>query len=198
MSAFVTVSGAGSAISINAGANDAVVLRGLIIEGSGSNAGTGIYSTQVGTLRIQDVKIRNFINGIFIVNSLSNPHFAIQRCDIGEVRYGILVDGSGSAELTFASVTETTVDHADYFAIVSGGARTEIQVRHCVLTHSGLAAFSTPNFGFIRVGTSTLSGNISTADVDHTSNRGAVGTYGDNLDAGYGGSGNYDVSLAYR
>jgi hypothetical protein len=97
--------GSGNAITINAGANDSVHLRGLTIEGLGSGA-VGIQFNTGGNLAIENCVIRNFaFAGIYISPSTTSS-FSVSNTIVstdflsGAQGFGILVIPSGSAAVT--------------------------------------------------------------------------------------------------
>ena len=58
--------GTGTAITINAGANDKIVLRGLTIDGLGTGD-KGVLFTAGGSLYIENCTINNFLYGVYFV-----------------------------------------------------------------------------------------------------------------------------------
>jgi hypothetical protein len=68
----ITSNGSGDVITINAGASDAVNLRGLLIDGVGQGF-SGVRVNSVGSLTVQDTLIRNFLNDGDGINFIPNP-----------------------------------------------------------------------------------------------------------------------------
>jgi hypothetical protein len=70
----------GTAITINAGANDVVNLRGLIVEGAGIG-NTGIQYNSGGRLNIQNCVVRNLVQHgmVFVPNGPSHIYFQPRR-----------------------------------------------------------------------------------------------------------------------
>src|SRR5262249_47962717 len=60
----VLVSGGATAITIAAGPNDAISLRGLTIKGIGFGGGNGIRFTSGKSLNVEGCAIRNLVGGI--------------------------------------------------------------------------------------------------------------------------------------
>src|SRR5262249_50807496 len=58
------VSGGGTGITVNAGASDAVNLRGLTIQGIGFGSGKGIVFNTGKSLSVEDCRVRNLITTI--------------------------------------------------------------------------------------------------------------------------------------
>ena len=88
----------GNAITINAGANDSVHLRGLTIDGTGLY---GILFTTGGTLEIENCVVRNFANaGINIVPSTSSSFSVSNTIASNNLANGILIVPTVSAVVT--------------------------------------------------------------------------------------------------
>ena len=87
----------GNGITINAGANDSVHLRGLTIEGLGSGA-NGILFNTGGNLAIENCVVRNFRgSGIFIFSSTPMSFSVSNTIASDNSTEGIFVQPSGSA-----------------------------------------------------------------------------------------------------
>ena len=90
----------GQAITISAGASDAVQLRGLTIDGAGVG-GTGIILLSGGNLEIVNCVVRNFAgNGINIKPSTSAQFLVSGSIVDGNAAYGIIVLPLASAVVT--------------------------------------------------------------------------------------------------
>ncbi len=91
----------GNGITINAGPNDSVHLRGLTIEGLGS-ANNGILFTAGGNLAIENCVIRGFtFAGIKIAHSTSTPSsFSVSNTIASKTARGIVFVPIGSAVVT--------------------------------------------------------------------------------------------------
>jgi hypothetical protein len=100
---FVTVTGANSGITINAGATDSVSLRGLIIEGGGTSISNtyGIEVASVGNLAVEDCTVRSFGVAINMESSTAAKCY-LRRC----VMRGC---GDGLFVVTFSSVTHAVI-----------------------------------------------------------------------------------------
>jgi hypothetical protein len=97
----VTTIGAssGNAITINAGANNSVHLRGLTIEGLGTGT-NGILFTTDGNLEIENCVIRNFAFGINFSPNTSSTFSVSDTIASNNGNTGILVNSFGSAVVT--------------------------------------------------------------------------------------------------
>jgi hypothetical protein len=102
----VLVSGGGNGITINAGAGDAVSLRGLTIKGIGYGGGTGIVFQNGKSLTVENCAIRNMTHvdtpstgyGLWFVPGGSSSLTVTSTLIAENSSYGILVQpvGSGS------------------------------------------------------------------------------------------------------
>jgi hypothetical protein len=90
----------GNGVTINAGANDSVHLRGLTVEGLGSGS-SGILFNTGGNLAIESCVVRNFANrGIFISPSTSSSFSVSNTIVSNTTSNGIVVQPTGSAVVT--------------------------------------------------------------------------------------------------
>ncbi len=81
----------GDGVTINAGADDTVHLRGLAIEGLGTGTNGIVFNTG-GNLEIENCVIRNFANsGIRITPSLSST-FSVSNTSVSKNGDGIFVE----------------------------------------------------------------------------------------------------------
>jgi hypothetical protein len=168
-------------ITINAGATDAVTLRGLTIEGSGvGNVGIEFNSGQ--SLTIENSVIRNFTNsgiifgpnassnlsvsntlandnvldGIALLGTAPNITATFNRVEANNNGTGILVAGLGSNAIT-VTVSDSVLAHNSGSGIVSQIATVTL-VRSVVANNGkGLNAVN----GTFRVAQSTVTGNTS-------------------------------------
>jgi Right handed beta helix region len=110
--------GAGNGITINAGAEDSVHVRGLTIAGLGSGA-NGILFNTGGNLAIENCVIRNFVQGINISPSTSSS-FAVSNTIASNNGSGITVIPTGSAAVTGVLSTVTANNNGNIGIAVSG------------------------------------------------------------------------------
>ena len=131
------------AITINAGPNDKINLRGLVIEGFGSG-GSGITFNSGGTLDIQDCLIRNFIfHGINFVPTgasvllVSNSHIA------ANVGNGIVVAPPVGTAAVSVVVDRSVIERNGFVGVFANGDASffhgtlDLTVSDSVVSHNG-------------------------------------------------------------
>jgi len=122
----ITVGGGGTGITINAGANDAVNLTGLIIEG----AGVGQFGIQFNTgksLTIESSIIRNLTTDGIDFNPSASSTLSVSDTVLAEIgNHGILVSptGSGAVTATFNRVQAQNGGGTAFFILGSGSTGT--------------------------------------------------------------------------
>jgi hypothetical protein len=153
----------GDAITINAGANDKINLRGLSLDGAGAGQ-NGITLISAASLSIQDCLIRNFVsNGVnFMPNAsskLSVSNTVIS--DNGGSGIDITVSGSGTVNGVVDHVEmENNADRG--LQVFDGGAATiNVTVNDSVAAHNfvGIATNSPAAAAAVMVRNSTLVNN---------------------------------------
>ena len=164
-------------IFINAGASDAIVLRGLDIHGAGTGL-SGIVLSNGGSLHVENSVISGMQNGINI--GAGNEVYIKNSYIRNNSNVGVYI--TGGAGIINAVIEKTTVENqADGLVagtnarvttrgsvysgnsssgILSqgGGSPAEVNVDSCVVTTNGVGLYSGSQ-GTIRVGSSTISGN---------------------------------------
>jgi hypothetical protein len=121
----------GSAITINAGANDIVTLRGLTLKGF-SNAISGIQGNTVGTLIVEGCSISGFNCGFLCGNGITfvapNSNLIVINSDISSNHYGLgIYNTTGSVKASIDHVhSENNGTAFDIFPSSSGTAITNI------------------------------------------------------------------------
>jgi hypothetical protein len=83
------ISGA-TAITINAGASDAVSLRGLLIDGAGTGS-AGIQYNTAGSVTIADSVVRNFVNNGIWIFGPGNAVFIVSNTTVSDNGFGGIV-----------------------------------------------------------------------------------------------------------
>ena len=111
---FVTVSGFGSGIVIDAGASAVVALQGLIIEGSGVYTNSGVRIVSAKTVTIEDTQIRNFQTaGITTYDLTTDFSLQLRRTSIHDMP-GFGVDLAPNAAVNLrAEIVDTSVQGAN-------------------------------------------------------------------------------------
>lgn len=98
----------GNAITINAGSSDAVILRGLTIEGA-KTAENGIYAQGVGSLTIANCTVQSFTNRGINDSSTFNGALRIFNTTVAGNHDGILILPLGSAVNSFDAVLDHVI-----------------------------------------------------------------------------------------
>jgi hypothetical protein len=139
---FITTTGFGNGITINAGANDTVALRGLIIEGPGNNISNqyGINAARVGNLAVEDCTVRNFGGGIIVQSSTATKCY-LRRCVVRGCQDGLFL-------VAFSSITHAAIATGCRFeqnttigvsaVIFDAGAKADVTLTDCVI--AGIAS----------------------------------------------------------
>jgi hypothetical protein len=197
----------GNGVTINAGANDSVHLRGLTIEGLGSGPNTdGILFRSGGNLAIENCVIRNFTrDGITIGPNTSSSFSVSNTIASNNGTAGINVGGLGSAAVTgvLSKVTAnnngagiavaafpigtsptnvTIVDSASNNnsgagVVADTGAR--VMLRNVVASNNGTGLAAQTN-AVIRVAHSVVTGNAAGVSTSGIGGDGTILSYGDN------------------
>lgn len=145
VSGFVTqTSSTGNGVTINAGTSDIVTLRGLIVEGTGTGGGTGIYETSAGSLVIEDTTVRNFREGIF-ANTFSTSHVVIRGGAVRNTIYGIDIEGTATLNAIVTDTELTANDTAIYVAANAPVAPVRLVATRCAISggSTGFAVYNT-------------------------------------------------------
>lgn len=160
--------GSGTAITVNAGASDKIVLRGLTIDGSGTG-GTGISFVAAGALHIENCTINNFnVYGIhFAPNSSSKLYVRdtiITNNGSATTGGGVFIQptGTGSARAIFNQVNIAN----NYFGLRADGAVSTGGINITVQggsasgnTQSGIIAVSGATATWVMVNGTSVSNN---------------------------------------
>jgi Right handed beta helix region len=203
----------GVGITINAGSNDAVSLRGLSIEGAGVG-GTGIIFNSGASLTVENCVIRHMTsNGIYFVstsasaltvsNSLVadngsagiflNPHSTatavFNRVEItNNQTFGIFLSGDSAATSVDATVSESIVsgNGATGLVVSSQSVPTNLMVFHSVAANNGIGIGAVgSNAAILRLANSAVTGNKQ-GGWSVISFDGVIASYGDNYIDGNG------------
>jgi hypothetical protein len=181
----------GTGITINAGVNDAVHLRGLTIDGQGTGQ-TGIRFNTGASLTVENCIIRhvsfnaieifpNASSSLSVSNSLvsDNGNIGIDVAPTGsgtvsavfnqvQIRnngsYGILVYGVNSTGTVKATVYDSVSagnDFGFYAATDSGKAPTTLMLFHSVAANNGNGLLASGVGGIIRIANSMVTGNVN-------------------------------------
>ena len=119
----------GAAITINAGANDVVNLRGLSIEG-GNSASVGIQFNSGKSLTIQKTTVRNFTNsGIVFAPSTASLLYVSDTTVLSNTNNGISIT-NGSGALSRVTATQNGV------GILASGGSTNVTISDSVASNN--------------------------------------------------------------
>ena len=159
---FSTNPNGGTAIFIDAGATANVSLRGLIVEGTGTldDGGTGIRVRDVGSLTLDDCKIRNFTTGVGMI-PVSSANLVMRGGSIIDTVDGLYVQANTAFIKVAADINGVLVDHATYFGLRAASfanATVTMTIRRCTVTGSN-EAILTDGAVTIIVDGCTLAGN---------------------------------------
>jgi hypothetical protein len=106
----VIIAAAGNAITISAGANDIVNLRGLTLDGDGT-ATDGILINSAGSVTISDCLVRSFQTGILINGILEQSlNISILNSVMNNNGTGLTISGSGFLK-TFLTVRKSVANY---------------------------------------------------------------------------------------
>ena len=213
------------AITINAGPNDIINLRGLIIEGFGTGFSGVIFNTGA-SLNIQDSIIRNFaFDGVVFQPTAASQlnvrqtiieHFgglsiavAIAPSGSGSAKVvldnvavdssldGVYANGSNTSGSIIMTVADSVISNNGSFGI--GGASTngaiQIMVRNCTISNNNEGIESNGSPVVIRVTRSTITANIRGV---LAGNSGLLISYGDNNIDGNTANGSPTSTIVYH
>jgi hypothetical protein len=107
----ILVPSGGTAITINAGASDAIILRGLTVEGAGIG-GTGIAFNSGGSLVIRNSVIRNFTGAciLFQPNTAGVSHLNVSDTLVSDSGGGIGI-GPSDTGTTYGVLDRVHIEH---------------------------------------------------------------------------------------
>jgi len=203
----------GAGITISAGANDVVNLRGLGIDGA--NSGTvGIQFTSGKALTIQKSFVRNFTNsgvsfapnaasmlfvadtsvtnnatnGIFVSGGSGAVNGALSRVNASGNGVGILASGSGVS----LAVSDTVANNNTYGI---GASSATVMVRSSTMSSNSVGISADQPGAIVRVGQSTVTGNGTGWQ---GTNSGQVQSYGNNNVGGNTANGAAATTLALQ
>jgi hypothetical protein len=149
------------AITINAGPNDRINLRGLVIEGFGTGS-NGIIFNAGASLSVQESIIRNFrLQGIqFKPTNASNA--VLSHVDLDCCSDGLLVDGSFTTGGVKVVIADSVISNFSNNGIVnqsSNGGATQVMIRNCTISGNGTGILSSGLSAVVRVTRSTITAN---------------------------------------
>jgi hypothetical protein len=204
----------GVIVNITSGTNRNVVLRNILIDGSGVTLGTnGIRFIAGDSLLVEDCYIHSYsTTGIDFENDTGTGQLVVRRTSIASTTIGILVKPQAAATAARASVQDslvmkcTTGVRAEDKSTVSidrssisgntdgvlsfsaGVASTVIVTSSQITSNNGIGLKTQGGSSILRVAGSVISGNGT--GIDH-SFAGALETYGNNVLTANGAAGTF-------
>lgn len=172
----------GSAITVNAGASDAVILRGLSLSvGTGRGIDftggavlqverceihgfqTGISVTSPGLLLVRDTTIRLCSTGIVLASGLAGPSvMSMERCRLKGNQSAVIVNSDSKATIRNCNVSGNVQSGLVLDSHLGGGVSGELNAESCLLAHNGTAVLSlvfNGSLGQVRVSDCTITDN---------------------------------------
>jgi hypothetical protein len=146
-----------SGITINAGANDVINLRGLDIDGAGTGV-NGILFSSGAALNVDDSVIRGFTNGVTI--SSTNPNsFSISNTLISNNSTGVSIQSAAPSTGVLAG-TQVTNNATGLIATgVSAAVQATLTVQNSVVTSNSTVGLASNGFSMISVSGSMIANN---------------------------------------
>jgi parallel beta helix pectate lyase-like protein len=172
---------AGDGITVTAGAVDAVILRGLTINGGGGGTnginftaggdlhvdncvingnstglGFGINSSSTGRLSVADTVSRGCNTGIHV----SSGRLSATRCRLERNGNGIILESRAKGSISQCVVSGNNVPGISVgnFTVGEGG---ELNVDDCLIANNGSAGVQASTGGLIRISNSTVTDNAT-------------------------------------
>ncbi len=200
---FVTVtSTSGTGVNINAAFSDVVVLRGLIIEGTGPDGtGVGISANRVGTLSVENTTIRNFQFGIR-QNPDASSQLTMRGGAIRDTKYGVYLQESSSypvqinAIITDVEMSRNETVFRTFSTNNPGYSHARLIATRCAISQSTATVFDSYGVG----AQTTADGNtiMNTSRLYTAANSATNYTRGNNTIQTNGSTGDAPTPLAGR
>jgi len=172
----------GSAITINAGASDVIILRGLSLSvGTGKGidftAGgvlqmerceihgfqTGISMTSPGLLLVRDTTIRVCSSGVVLASGAAGPSvMSMEHCRLKGNQTAVTVNSDSKATIHDCNVSGNVQAGLVLDSHFGGGVSGEFSAESCLLAHNGTAILSlvyNGSLGQVRVSDCTITDN---------------------------------------
>jgi hypothetical protein len=212
--ASIVLVAAGNAITINAGAGDAVSLRGLTLDGSGTDSTVGIAFNSGAALTVQNCVVRHFggvginfapgtasnlaVSNVLIAdNALDGVNIAptasgvitavLNRVELSNNYNGVYVTGSASTGTSVdASVTESVAakNRNIGYVAVTNTVPTTLTLVRSIAANNSKGIFAHSAGATVRLASSAVIANSTNGWWTDTG--GVIATYGDNYIDGNG------------
>jgi len=154
-----TVSGA-SAITINAGPNDNIVISGLTLDGDGTANTTGIAFNSGGSLHVYNCTIRNFaFYGINFVPNASSQLFVSNTL----ISNFSNADGTGINIAPSSGSVAAVINHVDILNVqgtaLNAGANAGVTIRDSTFSDNAVGVNMTSGGTVVSYGNNAIAGN---------------------------------------
>lgn len=146
-----------SGITINAGANDVVTLKGLEIDGGGSGA-NGIQFNSGAVLNVQDSEIRGFANGINFRPSATSS-FSVSGTTLSNNTTGLLFQPSSAST---GLLSDSHLVNNASGAVVQGASSTTIAgltVQNGIVANNGTVGLLSNGYSVVNVFGTSIANN---------------------------------------
>jgi parallel beta helix pectate lyase-like protein len=169
----------GDGVTINAGASDTVVLRGLILNGG---AGNGVTVNTVGSLHVESCVISGFVNGmsflaagqLFVKDTIArnnanigigvsaasgSPKASLDHCRLEDNVDGLSVS---RGSVTIRDSVASGNSRYGFYAVSLGGSPVELTVEDCLAANNASAGIvSQAATATVRVSDTTVTDNAT-------------------------------------
>jgi hypothetical protein len=204
-----------AAVRVQAGASDAVTLRGLTLYAQGGQAGQvgvsfaagaalhvencaingfsleGIFSA-VGELFVKDTTVRDSGYALLISSNTVSPKAFIENCRIENSIHGL--HAGSNAKVTVRNTTATGHSGTGFLAAPGTGASVELNLENCVSTNNATGIIANIN-ATVRVSNSIITGNNTGIGFN---GNGALLSRGNNTVEGNNGNGNFSGTYSAK
>jgi Right handed beta helix region len=157
----VLVSGDGTGITVNAGANDVVTLRGLDIDGAGSGT-NGIVFAAGGTLNVHNCVIRGFTNSGISFQPTSPSSLFIADATVSDNSGTAIRFRNGAVSASIAVLTDVQLVNNETGLAAQGSAGTapaHVTVQNSIIANNRGAGILSAGFSIVGVANSTIVNN---------------------------------------
>jgi len=158
----VLVSGT-NGIIVNAGATDAVLLRGLILDGvTGANPASpnGVQILSAKTVTVERSVVMGFTTGINVAPSSGTPRVLVSNTTVTNNGTGVAVKPTATGA-PFAILDHVNVVHNATTGVSVDGANAKVRLNNSVVTGNG-TGFSVANGGsLVSFGTNAVCCNVN-------------------------------------
>ena len=146
-------------IIINAGVNDAVLLRGLTINGAG-NGLDGIKVLSAKTVAIEQSVVMGFTTGINVAPSSATVRVLVSNTTVHNNGAGVLVKPTGTGN-PLVALDHVNVANNSGTGVVADGANAKIRMNNSVIVGNGLGLSVANNGSLLSFGTNALCCNVN-------------------------------------